>query len=91
MSNLRRELLTLAEAARSLPKRPSPSTLWRWHSRGIGGVRLETIMIGGRRYVAREALQDFVARLTAAREPKAAACPPRPDDVRGRLEHARLL
>ena len=46
------EILPLAEAARRLPRlragRPThPSTLWRWASRGIRGVRLETVRVGG--------------------------------------------
>ena len=57
-------LETLAEAARSLPSRPHPSTLHRWRLRGIRGVKLDTILIGGRRYTSREALQRFFAATT---------------------------
>jgi hypothetical protein len=42
------------------------STLWRWSLRGVKGIRLETVMIGGIRYTSREALERFVARTTAA-------------------------
>lgn len=35
------------------------STVYRWVSRGIDGVRLETYRIGGRRYVHRRALEEF--------------------------------
>ena len=58
--------LTLAEAARLLPKRPNPATLWRWRTRGVRGVRLKTSLIGGRRYVTRAALQQFIEAVTAA-------------------------
>lgn len=58
------DVITFAEASRSLPGRPSLSTLWRWHARGIRGVKLETVVIGGIRYVSREALQRFADRLT---------------------------
>jgi Protein of unknown function (DUF1580) len=58
--------ITLAEAARLLPKRPNPATLWRWRTKGVRGVRLKTSMIGGRRYVTRAALQQFIEAVTAA-------------------------
>jgi hypothetical protein len=58
--------LPLAEAARLLPKRPNPATLWRWRTRGIRGVRLQTLMIGGRRHVLPSALRQFIEAVTAA-------------------------
>jgi hypothetical protein len=64
------ELLSLAEAARTLPGRPGPSTLWRWRTRGIRGVRLATVLIGGRRYVSKQALAAFAQRLTDATDPQ---------------------
>jgi hypothetical protein len=64
--------LPLAEAARLLPKRPNPATLWRWRTKGVRGVRLRTSMIGGRRYVTRAALREFNEAVTAAAERKSA-------------------
>jgi len=65
------ELLTLAQAARRYrppDARPlAPSTIWRWHKKGISGVRLETICIGGIRYTSVEALQRFFTAVTLAR------------------------
>ena len=46
--------------------RPNVSTVWRWAQRGVCGVTLETVLIGGRRYTSRVALQSFVERSTAA-------------------------
>ena len=60
------ELLTLAEAARMLPRRPNLCTLWRWASKGIKGIRLETVSVGGRRYTTRTALADFFRRTSEA-------------------------
>jgi len=40
------------------------STLVRWVTKGIGGVKLEAEKCGGRWVTSREALQRFVARLT---------------------------
>lgn len=60
-------LLTMTEAARSISRGGvHVSTLHRWHLRGCRGVRLETVLIGGRRYTSKEALQRFFARVTAA-------------------------
>jgi hypothetical protein len=69
---LNEELLTFGQAARrARPKgsRPAaPSTIWRWHSKGIAGVRLETLCLGGTRYTSAEALQRFFDAVTQARE-----------------------
>ena len=59
-------LLTISQAAKSLPMRPNVSTVWRWVQRGARGVKLDTVLVGGRRYTSKEALQSFVERSTAA-------------------------
>lgn len=59
------QLLTLTQAAKSLPGRPHVATLWRWRKRGIRGVTLETVVIGGRRYTSQEALQRFIDATTS--------------------------
>jgi hypothetical protein len=59
-------LLTFAEAVHTLPGRPHLSTLHRWRLRGVRGIRLETCLIGGRRFTSREALERFSAATTAA-------------------------
>ncbi len=61
---LRKDLISPAAAARLLPSRPHASTVWRWHLRGIKGVRLKTLVVGGRRYTTAAFLEDFVARLS---------------------------
>ena len=58
--------MTLTSAARSLPKPPHISTVWRWVNRGVRGTRLETVVVGGRRYTSREAIARFVAATTAS-------------------------
>ena len=60
------ELFLLTDAAKLLPNRPHASTLFRWHRRGVRGVRLETILLAGRRYTTRDALEQFIAATTAA-------------------------
>jgi hypothetical protein len=54
------------EAAMLFPGRPNASTIWRWYKCGVRGVRLETLVVGGRRFTSREAIQRFIERTTAA-------------------------
>jgi hypothetical protein len=63
----REELFTLAEAARRLPSQPHVCTLWRWSLRGVRGVRLKTVVVGGRRYTTASFLSSFVAQLSDPR------------------------
>ena len=59
-------LITISEAARLLPGRPHSSTVWRFHARGVKGVKLETIVSGGRRFTSQEAVERFIAATTLA-------------------------
>ena len=59
-------LITISEAARRLPGRVAFSTIWRWALQGVRCVRLETTVIGGRRYTSIEAMQRFSERCLAA-------------------------
>lgn len=62
-------MLPLAKAARKVPGRTvSKQTLYRWHSVGIDGVKLETIVIGGRMQTSLEALAKFFAAVTKAKQ-----------------------
>ncbi len=58
---------SLSEIARLLPpyqgRRLHPSTLWRWSSKGLKGVRLETLRLGGRILCSVEAVTRFAAKL----------------------------
>jgi hypothetical protein len=40
------------------------STLWRWRSAGIKGIKLETLQVGGTTCTSMEALQRFFDALT---------------------------
>ncbi|HEV3304174.1 MAG TPA: DUF1580 domain-containing protein [Planctomycetaceae bacterium] len=86
-------LISLSRAAKSLPNPPSPACLWRWHARGIRGVRLETVVVGGRRFTTAAAFREFVERLTvsAAATGKPESPPPRLDDVQQKLRAHRLI
>lgn len=66
MIELSEHLLTLNEAARTLPGGGvHVSTVHRWRLRGVRSVQLETILRGGVRYTSTEALQRFFERATA--------------------------
>ena len=60
-------LKTLKQVARKFPGRRgrgvSLSCVWRWVSRGRRGHRLETILVGGRRYSSEEAVMRFIRAL----------------------------
>jgi len=61
------ELLTLAEAARRLPKidgrKVAISTLWRWCRKGLRGENLEYVRVGRKVCTSHEALLRFFNRL----------------------------
>jgi hypothetical protein len=56
--------LTLPDAASYLGRltgqKPHLSTLWRWCSKGCKGIRLESICIGGKRFVTVKAISRFI-------------------------------
>ncbi|MDA8563103.1 DUF1580 domain-containing protein [Mariniblastus sp.] len=56
-----------------LGKRIHPSTIHRWRLRGVRGVRLETLLIGGTRNTSAEALSRFFAATTAAADGESVA------------------
>lgn len=66
IDRLTETLLSLSEAAKILPGTPHLSTLHRWRLRGVRGVKLETCLVGGRRYTSVEAVDRFLAASTAA-------------------------
>lgn len=86
----REQLRLLTKASADVPGNPHVSTLIRWWQRGVRGVRLETILVGGRRYTSIEAVQRFITRLS---ESPASHYPPLSrqrqreiDDVERRLD-----
>lgn len=50
-------------------RRKSLATLHRWRLRGIRGVRLETLLIGGIRYTSLEAIDRFIRAQNANNPP----------------------
>lgn len=46
-------------------KRLNISTIYRWMNKGIAGIRLETVLVGGQRYTSLAWVQRFVELSTA--------------------------
>ena len=63
--------LTFAQAARTLPNRPSPSTLYRWYAKGLscGDTRiyLRAYAFGKKLYVKPSDLEKFAAEVAEAK------------------------
>jgi Protein of unknown function (DUF1580) len=53
--------------SRGLGKRVSVGTVYRWMIAGVGGVRLETVRIGGQMVTSAEAIQRWVEARERAR------------------------
>ena len=58
------DLMSVEKAVKIIPSRPHTGTVIRWSTRGVGGVKLQTVRVGGRRFVSRRALMEFVSALT---------------------------
>lgn len=66
---LAEDVLSLSEARNELQKitghRPDKSTMIRWIIRGVGGVKLEAVRLGGRHiYTSTQALNWFIVART---------------------------
>lgn len=57
-------LCHLNKAPLSIPGQPHVSTVVRWSRRGLKGITLETILVGGRRFTSVEAIGRFIAKLS---------------------------
>ena len=52
-----------------LEKRPSPATIWRWRLKGVNGVKLECVLVGGIWYSTAAAFAEFVSAQTRNSQP----------------------
>jgi len=59
-------IFPVSEAPEHIPGRPSKASVWRWVLTGVGGIKLESILIGGKRFTSAESIQRFCDRRTAA-------------------------
>jgi len=75
------DLIPINQVPRLLPRQPNNkrlhiSTVYRWMTRGIDGVKLEFIKIGGRMMTSRQALQRFAEKQTDVHVSRAATIAP---------------
>jgi len=56
----RETLLTVKQARKVLPSRPSINTIYRWFWKGVRGIKLESIRVGGRIFTTKEACERFI-------------------------------
>lgn len=63
------KIVSFVEGAEALPeingKPVHPSALWRWARKGIKGIRLESVRLGGRFVTSMEAIDRFSKALAA--------------------------
>ena len=62
----RQEPMSLAAAAKAFGRLrgrvPHVSTVWRWCTKGVRGVRLQSYVVGGTRVITAEAIDTFLAQ-----------------------------
>jgi len=67
--NPHEHVLTLAQAAKAFGRlsgrTPHVATVYRWATKGVRGVTLETVRLGGLRLVRREAIEAFITKINA--------------------------
>ena len=78
--------LTLANATKLCPGRPSANAVWRWCRRGVRSrtgqiVRLDHIRVGGRIFTTEDALHRFFAAVSEADAPYFARPVPRLNEL----------
>lgn len=64
MVELTQSYLSIANAARLLPGKPSPSAVWRWVRSGVNGVKLPAIKVGSRFFINEADLAGFIQHVT---------------------------
>ena len=73
---LNETLEPLSQCAKYYPTRASYPTLWRHYKKGVRGVKLETVDVGGRPYSSKEAVHRFFKATTAIRDGNSVNCAP---------------
>lgn len=86
-------VLPFAKAVRELPQLKKnahvhPETLWRWATRGLRGIKLETVQIGGVIFASVESLHRCVDALAQAKghEPVSRPSSQHQDEIERQLQ-----
>ena len=70
------QLLNLSDAfEKKTGRRPNPCTTWRWSSKGVKGVKLQVVFMGGTRLTTEEWVQDFMDAVSQVNMAKHEAAP----------------
>ena len=87
------ELIPIGELVKErLPgKRLSPATIWRWRLKGVRGVRLESVLVGGCWCTTRAAFAEFLRAQTAVANAAHKQGTGRSEDTARDLEAAGLV
>ena len=57
-------LLPIRAAHKHIPGRPNLATIYRWFQRGARGIKLDTVVVGHKRFTSVEAISRFIAATT---------------------------
>ncbi|TWT69345.1 DUF1580 domain-containing protein [Crateriforma conspicua] len=68
-------------------ERPHPSTIYRWATRGLKGVKLRTAFAGGHRRTTEQWIREFFANITEAVDGEAVD-PPTPSNRKREINRA---
>jgi Protein of unknown function (DUF1580) len=86
-------LISLSEAAKLFPagrygSKPHTSTIWRWITSGVKGVRLKSVVLPRGRATSKEAVQRFLRALTEQADRNHPFRSPTPTDYKRRQKQA---
>ncbi len=63
------DLIPFQKASHVIPGNPSVCALHRWRLSGVRGAKLETLLVGGKRFTSSEAIARFIAAQNADQQP----------------------
>ncbi len=69
------DMIPFELAGNEIHGRPDRSTLYRWGSKGVRGTKLETLLIGNKRWTSKEAIGRFIAAQNADQTPAPSITP----------------
>jgi len=59
------EVIPISQAPSHFPGHPNVTSVYRWFTKGSRGAKLETIVVGAKRFTSVEAIGRFIERTTA--------------------------
>ncbi len=66
LTEVLKDAISLAEAARRVPRNPHVGTIWRWSTQGCRGIKLRTWLAGGIRVTTPAAVEEFLQELNSS-------------------------